>query len=193
MVRSHEISLAALRACLLASLVVPILGTAPECAGQVKRAKTLERDSVIAAAREIMGMQTYCALITVDSSGGPHARTMNPFPPEKDMTVWIATNSRSRKAREIQHNPRVCLYYADHNKASGYVAITGKAVLVDDMNEKLKRKRGYWDQAFPDWKYLLLIKVVPEKLEVLNYKRGMLNDTITWSAPSVTFGEEEAR
>jgi general stress protein 26 len=175
--------------CLIPILCAVLPGVTTECSAQGKRAPVPERDSVIAAAREIMGLQTYCALITVDSSGQPHARTMNPFPPENDMTVWIATNSRSRKAREMQHNPRVCLYYADHGRASGYVAITGKAVLVDDTSEKLKRKRSYWDQAFPDWKYLLLIKVVPEKLEVVNYKRGMLNDTVTWGAPSVLLGE----
>ncbi len=193
MKRNIEISFSMVKACLLTSLFLSLPGSPPECTGQVKHAKTVERDSVIAAAREIIGLQTYCALVTVDSSGQPHVRTMNPFPPEKDMTVWIATNSRSRKAREIQNNPRVCLYYADHSQASGYAAITGKATLVDDMNEKLKRKRSYWDQAFPDWKYLVLIKVVPERLEVLNYKHGMLNDTLTWSAPSVTFEEEKIR
>ena len=187
MVRKTTLSLSTVKGCVLAFLFLSLQGAAPECTAQVKRAGAIERDSAIAAAREIIGMQTYCALITVDSSGQPHVRTMNPFPPEKDMTVWIATNSRTRKAREIHDNPRVCLYYADHSQASGYVAITGKATLVDDMNEKLKRKRGYWDQAFPDWKYLVLIKVVPERLEVVNYKRGMLNDTLTWSAPSVTF------
>jgi len=173
--------------------VLLLQGFPPECRAQVNRAKTLQRDSVIAAAREIMGMQTYCALVTIDSSGQPHVRTMNPFPPEGDMTVWIATNSRSRKIREIRNNPRVCLYYADHSHASGYVAITGKAVLVDDMAEKLKRKRDYWKQAFPDYQYLLLIKVIPENLEVLNYKRGMLNDTLTWSAPSIRFDNQDAR
>lgn len=188
MIRTNGIAYSIIRAGVLAFIILSITGTSPECAGQVKRAKSIDRDSVIAAAREIISMQTYCGLVTVDSSGQPHVRTMNPFPPEADMTVWIATNSRSRKAREIQDNPRVCLYYADHSQASGYVAITGKATLVDDMNEKLKRKRGYWDHAFPDWKYLVLIKVVPERLEVLNYKRGMLNDTLTWSAPSINFG-----
>jgi general stress protein 26 len=161
-----------------------------DCTAQEKPAAAVNRDSVIAAAREIMGLQKYCALVTVDSSGQPQVRTMNPFPPESDLTVWIATNSRSRKVREIKNNPRVCLYYADHNQASGYVTITGKAVLVDDMNEKLKRKRDYWDQAFPDWKYLILIKVIPEKLDVLNYKRGMVNDSVTWRAPSIKFENE---
>ena len=89
--------------------------------------------------------------------------------------------------QEIKNNPRVCLYYADHGQATGYVAITGNAVLVDDMEEKFKRKRDYWSQAFPDWKYLILVKVIPEKLEIINYKHGMLNDPITWSPPSIEF------
>ncbi len=139
--------------------------------------------SLLAAARQIMAGQTYCALITLDPSGQPQIRTMNPFPPEADMTVWMATNSRSRKAIEILNNPRVCLYYANHKEATGSVVITGKAVLVDEMDEKLKRKRAYWDQSFPDWKYLLLIKVIPEKVEVLNYERGFLNDPVTWRVP----------
>ncbi len=144
-----------------------------------------ERKAAIAAAREIMGMQKYCALITVDSAGQPHVRTMNPFPPEADMTVWLATNSHCHKVQDIQAHPQVSLYYADHNEASGYVVLTGRAILVDEMSEKLKRKRDYWDEAFPDWKYLILIKVIPEKLEVLNYKRGLLNDTVTWQVPAV--------
>jgi general stress protein 26 len=164
-----------------------LMAATSECKAQDKTTAPAERDSIIAAAREIMGMQKYCALITVDSSGKPQVRTMNPFPPEDNMTVWIATNSRSRKVKEIRNNPHVCLYYANHSQATGYVSITGKAVLVDDMNEKLKRKREYWNQAFPDWKYLILIQVIPERLEVINYKRGMVNGSITWSIPSIEF------
>jgi len=158
---------------------------------QEKNSSTNERDSLIAAAKEIIGMQKYCALATIDSSGHPDVRTMNPFPPEEDMTVWIATNSRSHKVQEIRNNPNVCLYYADHSKATGYVTITGTAVLVDDMNEKLKRKRDYWNQAFPDWKYLILIKVVPKRMEVLNYQWGKLNDPVTWKVPVVVFTKQQ--
>ncbi|OGU26552.1 MAG: hypothetical protein A2X66_09845 [Ignavibacteria bacterium GWA2_54_16] len=110
---------------------------------------------------------------------------MNPFPPEGDMTIWMATNSRSRKADEIRGNPTVSLYYADHARATGYVNITGKAYLVDDMQEKLNRKREYWKQAFPDWKYLLLIKVIPENIEVVNYRRGLAGEEPTWKAPAL--------
>jgi general stress protein 26 len=172
------------------SLALLLLLASGTCPAQTDQPASPSRDSLLAAAREIMGMQQYCCLITLDSSGHPHARTMNPFPPEQDMTVWMATNSRSRKAEEIREDDRVCLYYADHKNARGYVSITGRAVLVDDMAEKLKRKRAYWDQAFPDWKYLVLIKVIPERLEVLNYARGGANDPVTWQVPSVEFGEK---
>ena len=89
------------------------------------------REKMIAAARELIGTLKYCALITVDANGQPQVRTMNPFPPEDDMSVWMATTTKSRKYAEIQKNPRVTLYYANHAEATGYVSLTGRAVLVD--------------------------------------------------------------
>ena len=155
-----------------------------------QQAPVTARDAVIAAALEIMSAQTYCAIVTLDESGRPQVRTMNPFPPEDDLTVWFATNSRSRKVREIRSHPQVCLYYADHKESTGSVVIAGRAVLVDEMSEKLKRKRDYWDESFPDWKHLLLIKVVPERLEVLNYERGLTNEGDAWLAPSIELGSD---
>jgi len=152
-----------------------------------------ERARLIAAAREIMGAQTYCALVTMDETGRPQVRTMNPFPPEEDMTVWFATNTRSRKVREIRHDPRVTLYYSDHKTAIGYVALAGRAVLVEDMQEILKRKRAYWDQAFPGLENLDLVKVVPERLDVLNYKAGTQPDPSTWRTPSIEIGSASTR
>jgi general stress protein 26 len=154
-------------------------------AAQDKPQASPDPAKVVAAAREIMGAQQYCGLITVDGTGRPQIRTMNPFPPDEEMVVWMATNPRSRKADEIRKDPRVSLYYSDHAKAIGYVAITGRAVLVDDMKEVLKRKRAYWDQAFPGLKNIVLIKVVPERIEVVNYKQGLNGDTVTWRAPSI--------
>ncbi len=151
-----------------------------------------QRARLLAAAREIMGAQTYCALVTLDQTGRPQVRTMNPFPPEDDMTVWFATNTRSRKVREMRRDPRVTLYYSDHKTAIGYVALAGRAVLVEDMQEILKRKRAYWEQAFPGLKNLVLIKVVPERLDVLNYKAGTQADAETWRTPSIDLGPTPA-
>jgi general stress protein 26 len=160
---------------------------------QEKPPASLSRADLIAAAREIMTAQQYCALITLDEDGRAVVRTMNPFPPEDDMTVWIATSTLTRKVQQIRRDPRVTLYYADHCKATGFVAITGKAVLVDDRAEMIKRKRAYWDTAFPGFKNLVLIKVIPERMDVLNYKAGAVNDPVTWRTPSVEFKNAESR
>jgi general stress protein 26 len=159
-----------------------------DASGQETAPPPPSREKLVAAARELIGTQKYCALITVDPSGQPHVRTMNPFPPEEDMSVWMATNDRSRKAEEIRQNPRVTLYYGNHVEAVGYVALSGKAVLIDEMAEILKRKRDYWDTAFPGLKHLVLIKVVPERLEVVYYKEGLNGDPNTFRAPSVDLG-----
>ena len=149
------------------------------------------RDSVIIAAREIMGLQNYCALITLDSLGMPNVRTMNPYPLdslEKDMTVWFATNRVSRKVQEIRNNPNVCVYYADHKNASGYVAINGKAEIIDDKDILVKKKREYWEHMGIDWQnVLVLIKIVPQKIEVVNYKHGLYGDPVTWKSPFIKF------
>jgi general stress protein 26 len=172
---------------LLASLALVAL---PALAAQEKPASPPDQAKVLEAAREIMTAQTYCALITLDESGRPQIRTMNPFPPDESMVVWMATNTNTRKVQEIKRDPRVSLYYADHSKATGYVAVTGRAELVDDMKEVLKRKRAYWDQAFPGLKNIVLIKVVPEQLDIVNYKHGLTGAQGTWRSPSITFGKK---
>lgn len=161
---------------------------APAAAQATTPPPALDRARLVAAAREIMGAQTYCALITLDDAGRPQVRTMNPFPPEEDMSVWMATNTRSLKAQQIKRDARVVLYYANHGEALGYVALHGRAVLVEDRQEVLKRKRAYWDQAFPGLQNLVLIKVVPERIDVLDYKAGTQPDPETWRPPVITFG-----
>lgn len=171
-----------------AGLIIPHFSELlPSDAEQEKPAAPLSRSELLAAAREIIASQQYCSLITQDEQGRSQARTVNPFPPEQDMTVWVATSTLTRKVQQIRHDSRVTLYYADHAKATGYVSITGKALLVDDRAEMIKRKREYWDTAFPGFKNLVLIKVIPQHLDVLNYSRGALNDPVTWHAPSVEF------
>jgi general stress protein 26 len=172
----------------LLPIVLVLLGVvAPVVAQDDAPPPPLDRAQLVAAAREIMGAQTYCALITLDETGRPQVRTMNPFPPEEDMSVWMATNTRSLKVQQIERDPHVVLYYANHGEAIGYVALHGTAVLVDDMQEILKRKRAYWDQAFPGLKNLVLVRVVPQRIDVVNYKAGTQSNPETWRPPVITF------
>ena len=169
---------------ILAVLLIGLCG-ATSAVDTPSEQKPPDRAAMIAAAREIIAAQTYCALVTLDDTGRPSIRTMNPFPPEEDMTVWMATNVNSRKVQQIRRDPRVTVYYSNHGVAIGEVSLIGRAELVDDAAEIQKRKRAYWDQAFPGLKNLVLIKVIPERLEVVNYKAGLNNDPATFRAPSI--------
>src|SRR5882672_4610566 len=169
------------RSILLLSLAVIV----PVARGQVKQAPRLDRQSLIATAREIMKTARYCALITLDSNGGPHARTMDPFPPEENMLVWLATNPNSRKVAEITRNNHVTLYYFV-SEEQAYVAISGRARIVRNLREKARHWKDDWKDFYPDRNYLL-IAVKPEKLEVVSVKHGIVGDSIRWNPPAVTF------
>lgn len=145
------------------------------------------RDTLLKAAREIVSTTPYCALVTIDSTGQPQVRTMNPFPMGDEIVIWFATSRKSRKVNEIRHNPRVCVYYADHVNAKGYVNITGTASIIDDKELLVKMKREYWE-GIHNWQdKFVLIKVTPKILDVINYARGISGDPETNRAATIAF------
>ena len=174
-----------------AVVLLCIAALAPGVSGQATQTPALSRESLISTAREIMTTARYCALITLDSTGRPHARTMDPFSPEEDMVVWLATNPKSRKVREIRRNQRVTLYYFVRDDQA-YVTISGRARIVRDPKEKAKHWKDEWKDFYPDRQYLL-IAVAPERLEVISVKQGIIGDSITWTPPAVTFGNRKLK
>lgn len=145
---------------------------------------SVPRDTIIAAAREIMTSAPYCALVTVDNAGQPQVRTMNPFPLKNDFVVWFATSRESSKVEEMKKEPRVCVYYADHKSPEGYVNLMGKATIIDDKELLKQMKRDYWSNI-PNWENIfVLIKIEPVSMEVINYKRKVNGNP---GAPTVTF------
>lgn len=146
-----------------------------------------ERDTLISAAKELMESTRYCGLITLDDSGHPQARTMDPFSPNDDMVVWLGTNINSRKVHEIHNDSRVTLYYEAQN-GGGYVVIQGNAYLIDDPGKKEKYWKEEWDEFYPDKNSTFtLIKVIPKKLEIINYKHGITGSSKTWEVPHIEF------
>lgn len=146
-----------------------------------------KRDTLLSVARHYINNVRFCALITVDSSGYPHARTMDPFLPDKNWIIWLATNPKSRKVNEIRNNQNVTLYYTG-NKGIGYVSIIGTAKLVNDQSKKDSLWKDEWSKFYKDRKKnYLLIKVTPKKLELLNYKQGTFGNKRTWKTPYVVF------
>ncbi len=150
-------------------------------------------NKLIGVAREIMASVRTCALITLDQTGRPRVRTMDPFPPDNNLVVWLGTNTKSRKVDQIKNDPRVTLYYLD-NDNSGYVIIYGIAELVNPQDEKEERWKDEWAAFYPNKADdYLLIKVSPEWLEVISESRGIIGDSVTWKPPMVFFKTTENR
>ena len=169
------------------ALLLCIAAVTPAVFGQ-QPPRRLTTDTLIATAREIMGAARYCALITLDSKGRSHARTMDPFPPDENMMVWFGTNPRSRKVSEIRRNHRVTLYYFDR-EGPAYVTISGVARLINDPGEKAKRWKDEWKTFYPEReKGYLLIAVTPTELEIVSEKKGIVGDALRWTPPTVRLG-----
>lgn len=153
---------------------------------KIKAQSPVNRDTILLAVHEIINETTYCGLVTIDSAGQPQIRTMNPFPVKEDFVIWFATVRSSRKVREIKNNPKVCVYFANHLTAKGYVNINGSATVLDDKELLIKMKRDYWN-GIKDWQNrFVLIRIVPKSIEVINYKHGLNNDPNTLRAPTIS-------
>ena len=144
-------------------------------------------DTLITRAKIIMETTRNCALITLDTTGYPDARTMQPFSPDSDMVVWLGTSIFSRKVKQIKNDSRVTLYYPALN-AAGYVVIKGQAFIVQDSLKKQTYWKKEWSRFYSDDKSeYTLIKVIPEKLEVLDYRHGIFGASKTMAVPFVKF------
>jgi PPOX class probable F420-dependent enzyme len=146
------------------------------------QAQASEKERVLTAAAELMRAAGLCALVTLDASGAPQARAMQPFPPEKDLTVWMATNARTRKVGEIRKDPRVTLYYLAPD-GTGYVTLRGRATVVDDPAEKAKRWMPAWDAFYEDANRgsdYVLLRVTPSRVEVVSAAHGIAVEPKGW-------------
>jgi len=162
-----------------ASLVVVTLLAGAVALAQ-ERPKPAKPVDPLASAREIMQAARYCTLVTFGEDFYPQARTMDTFPPEADLTVWMATNPKSRKVAQMLKNPRVTLHYFD-TASMGTVTLFGLARLVNDPAEKKTRWKDEWRDFYPDRDAgYLLIAVTPDRLEILSPAHGIGNDPVTW-------------
>jgi general stress protein 26 len=149
--------------------------------------QTIPRDSLLQTAKTIIDSSSCHVFITVDENGKPHAREMSPFPIEKNWVIWLVTSQGSRKAKQIQNNPNVIVYYYEP-KGYSYVSIAGKARLVNDSDKKAKYWIEGWERYYPDReKNYILIEVTPENLEVISYKHKIFWDS-NGAPQSVDFG-----
>lgn len=147
---------------------------------------TSEEQKIIATAKVIIDDSYFGTLITIAQNGQPKARVMEPFAPDNDFIIWMATNPKSRKASELRANSTTTLHYFNKNKME-YVSLMGNAFLVDDETIKTQKFKDGWDKFYPNKKEdYLLIKFIPHTLELVSVGSNYPGDSITWKPHQVT-------
>lgn len=157
---------------------------------QPRPATARAREQALATARAILLAARYATLATVSADGDPRARIVDPASPEDDFTIWIATNPRSRKVGELARSPRVTLLYFNAGGAE-YVNVEGTATLVSNPDEIAEHWREAWTPFYPGGplgRNVVLLRVVPSRLEIVSPARGFDTDPDTWRPFAIELG-----
>ncbi len=100
----------------------------------------------------------------------PRLRSVSPIV-EDDMTIWVTTYCSSRKVKQINQNPKICLAFIEMPQGEKMATVLGKAVFIDELDVK----KRVWDlanfdlsQHFPDGpesNEYCVMKIIIEKIE----------------------------
>ena len=71
----------------IALFALCVIAYAGQAAAQ--EVKPVPRDTLIAAAMNIMEQTRFCVLVTLDETGHPCARAMDPFMPDENWVIWM--------------------------------------------------------------------------------------------------------
>jgi general stress protein 26 len=100
----------------------------------------------------------------------PWVRPVTPIV-EDDMSTWVATFSTSRKVRQLEKNPNVCLSFVEHPDGNRAAVVFGQAVTEADPEQRRRVWKlapfdmaGYFPGG-PDSKDYCLLRIVPRQVE----------------------------
>lgn len=109
-------------------------------------------DRWLAAARDTVAKVNLCWLVTVGCGGDPNARLVSPvagIAGDDEWTIWFLTSNGLRKVADIRRDDHTMIGY-QHDPDSAYVALAGRANIVEDRSEITPRWEKSWNLVFPD-------------------------------------------
>ncbi len=144
-----------------------------------------EESEILQTADSIIKAAYYTTLITLDNKNQPRARIVEPFLPEKNYVIWMATNPKSRKVNQLKNNAITTLHYFDKSKLA-YVSLMGNAFLVNNDSIKKEKFKDGWEKFYANQEEAyLLIKFVPKTLELISISDNYFGDKTTWKPHQV--------
>jgi general stress protein 26 len=140
----------------------------PDAALAHTEQQAIER--LLAAARETIAEVPFCWVVTAAGDGGVNARVVKAQAGDDNedfWTRWFLTPRSGRKSAEIREAGQVTLAY-QHDSGHAYVALAGKAELIDDRDAVERRFRGsiYDDSEGKVAASLIAVRVTADHLEL---------------------------
>jgi len=125
----------------------------------------------LAAARETIATVPHCWLATRSAEGGANARAVRAQPGRQSDDEWtrrFLVRRSSRKVAEMREAPLVTLAY-QHPSGDQYVALGGRATIVEDTAEMRTMWSSAQDAQFPPGfadANMIVIRVEVDRIEV---------------------------
>ncbi len=153
------------------------------------KAKAFSKETlkVLKSARQVIDSAYFATVITITKKGEAKARIMEPFKPEKDFSIMLATNPKTRKIKELKQNNNMTLHYFEKNNPA-YVTLIGKATIVNDSITKSKYFKKGWEAFYANrTNAYTLIKFTPKSLEMINIRDGYTGEKEDWKPTIIKF------
>ena len=110
------------------------------------------------------------ASLSTSDGDQPRVRTVSPIV-EDDMSIWVTTRTTSRKMKQLQKNPKICLASVEPPEGDKAATVIGQSSIIPDT-EKKKRvwKLAPFDlhEHFPGGPTssdFCLLKIIPKRIE----------------------------
>jgi len=135
-----------------------------------------DTDQVLSLAKNAIAANKYAFLITNVDGKSPNARLIEPVVDLENLVFWVGTDPKLRKVAEVKKNAAVTLAFGNE-KTNSNVIIQGSASLETNPELARKRWKPHWRLFFPNGPEsddFVLIKVVAETLEVLDFSRNIV-------------------
>ncbi len=103
----------------------------------------MDQQTAIQQALFLVDRSGIVMLGTNGDQGSPNIKAMLKMENEGLRTVWLSTNTSSRRVEQLRHDPRACLYFIDMEKWMG-VMLVGQVDLLQDTESRQR----LWREGF---------------------------------------------
>ena len=108
----------------------------------------MDKETAIEQAQALAERSGIVMLGTNGDDGTPNIKAMLKMENEGLKTIWMSTNTSSRRVSELRRDPRACLYFVDMEAWEG-VMLVGEMELLQDAESRQRLWREGCERYYP--------------------------------------------